>query len=196
MSTILITVLSITGKGHSAILICVDRLSKMAHSAATKTEHTFVDCASVIMHHLVRLHGCINDIFSGTDPRFTCKFFAEFCNLAGTKKQIWLAYHPQSHGQTECVNRILEDMLHNNVRPLHSDGDEYLDALKIAHNKSLHQFIQITPVKLICGIQPKSPSMLSSSKTKGICQNDAYLSSPPNFLWHLITIKTAVLLHE
>ena len=81
----LITALPVTGHGHSAIIVFVDRLSKMAHFTSKKTELNAVDCAAHFMHHVVRLHGCIDDIASDRDPRFTSKFFAEFCRLSGTQ---------------------------------------------------------------------------------------------------------------
>ena len=153
----LITALPETGNGHTAILVFVDRLSKMSHFVATKTELTAVDYAALFRHHVIRLHGYVDDIISDRDPRFTSKLFTEFCRLTGTKQHMSSAYHPQSDGQTERVNRVLEDMLRHYVSPLHNDWDEYLDALEFAYNNSWHQSIQTSPFKLIYGFHPKSP---------------------------------------
>lgn len=62
----------------------------------TKTELTAVDRASLFMHHVICLHGCVDDIVSDQDPRFTSKFFSEFCRLTGTKQSLSTAYHPES----------------------------------------------------------------------------------------------------
>ena len=94
----LITALFETGNGYTAILVFVDRLSKMSDFVATKTELTAVDCAASFMHHVIRLHGYVDDIVSDRDPRFTSKFFSEFCRLTGTKQKMSSAYHPQSDG--------------------------------------------------------------------------------------------------
>jgi transposase InsO family protein len=45
------------------------------------------------------------------DPRFTGKFFVNVCRLLGVKHSFSSAYHPQTDGQTERSNRVLEDVL-------------------------------------------------------------------------------------
>ena len=68
----LITALPETGNGHTATLVFVDRLSKMSHFVAAKTERTAVDCAALFRHHVIRLHRYVDDIVSDKErvPRF------------------------------------------------------------------------------------------------------------------------------
>lgn len=157
----LITALPQTGNGYTAILVFVDRLSKMSHFVAAKTELAAVQCAASYMHHVIRLH--VDDIVSDRDPRFTSKFFSEFCRLTETKQHMSSAFHPQSDGPTERVNLVLEDMLRHYGSLWQDDGDECLDALEFACHNSWHQSVQTTPFKLIYGIRPKSPSSPSDA---------------------------------
>ncbi|GJP85844.1 hypothetical protein CLOP_g15938, partial [Closterium sp. NIES-67] len=45
------------------------------------------------------------------DAKFTCKFWKELMSLLGTKLAMSSAYHPQTDGQTERLNQIVEQLL-------------------------------------------------------------------------------------
>ena len=102
----LITSLPLIHHGSTAIIVFVDRLSKMAHFVPIVDEASAVDCAQLFRHHVLRLHGCPRNVVSGRDPRFTSNFLAEFCRLAGAEQQMSSAFHPQSDGQTERVRSM------------------------------------------------------------------------------------------
>ena len=86
-------------------------------------------------------------LFITTDrgPEFTNKFIASLCEIVGTLHCKSTAYHPQSDGQTERMNRILEDMLRHYVNPKQNNWDELLSAAEFAVNKAYQASIQDTP---------------------------------------------------
>ena len=86
----LITSLPFMDHGLTAIIVLVDRLSKMAHFVLAVNEVSAVDCAQLFRHHVLRLHGCPRNVVSNRDPRITISFFAEFCGLAGIEKQLFI----------------------------------------------------------------------------------------------------------
>ena len=67
------------------------------------------------------------------------------------------AYHPQTDGQTERVNGVLEDTLRHVVGPFQQDWDELLAQVEFALNNSWHHSIRNTPFMLNYGQNPDDP---------------------------------------
>ena len=88
--------LPLTASGHTAILVLVDRFSKMAHSVPMTDDVNAQDTAALFMHNDIRSHGCPGEIVSDRDPRFTNNFLKELCKLAGVHQRMSSAFHPQS----------------------------------------------------------------------------------------------------
>ena len=61
-------------RGHDAILVFVDHLTKMVHFAATRTDVSAEGVAQLLMEHVIRLHGCLEDVVSDRDTRFASRF--------------------------------------------------------------------------------------------------------------------------
>jgi transposase InsO family protein len=57
------------------------------------------------------LHGVPKKIVSDRGTQFTSKFWEMMHETLDTQLRFRSAYHPQTDGQTERVNQILEDML-------------------------------------------------------------------------------------
>ena len=64
------------------------------------------------------------------------------------------AYHPQTDGQTERANRVLEEMLRHYVSPTHTDWDEHLDMAEFAINDAWQESVKETPFMLNYGQHP------------------------------------------
>ena len=64
--------------------------------------------------------------------------------------------HPQTDGQTERVNQVLEDMLRAYVSDRQTDWDAYLPLLEFAYNNRPHKVTGISPFEMIYGIIPLS----------------------------------------
>ena len=57
---------------------------------------------------------------------FTSKFWKILFAYLGTKLNLIIAYHPQTDGKTERVNKVLEDMLQMYVIGKPSKWEDYL----------------------------------------------------------------------
>ena len=133
----LITQLPRSRTGNDAIVVFVDKLTKMVHYVATTTTVTAPQLATIFMREVVRLHGVPESILSDRDPRFTAHFWRAFWEQLGTTLTMSTAYHPQTDGQTERANRTLEEMLRIRVNFQQTDWDEHLAAAELAINNAV-----------------------------------------------------------
>jgi len=76
------------------------------------------------------------------------------------------SFHPQSDGQTEIMNRYLEQALRHYVGVHQNDWDQYLTHIEIAHNNSVHGTTKYTPFYLNYGFNPTFPSNLFNKVNK------------------------------
>jgi transposase InsO family protein len=137
-----------TSNFYNCILVVVDKLTKMGHFIPTNTEVTAQQVAKLVMREVIRLHGVPSNVISDRDPRFTSAFWRELWKQMGTQLRMSTAYHPQTDGQTERTNRVLEDMLRAFVNTHRTDWDEFLTPVEIAYNSSQHQSTGFTPYEL------------------------------------------------
>jgi hypothetical protein len=100
-----------TTKGCDSIWVIIDRLTKIAHFLPVKTDHPVTVYAQLYIARILSLHGVPKTIVSDRGPQFVAKFWEALHKSLGTKLLHSSAYHPQTSGQTERVNQILEDML-------------------------------------------------------------------------------------
>lgn len=152
--------------GFNAIAVFVDKLSKMAHFAPTTTTVSAVDSARLFFDRVFRHHGLPRVIISDRDPRFTSDFWTSLFKLTGTKLAMSSAFHPQTDGQTERLNHILEDMLRAYVSEKLDDWDRHLTAAEFAYNDAVQASTGFSPFYLNFGQHPLTPLALSAPPTQ------------------------------
>jgi hypothetical protein len=74
------------------------------------------------------------------------------------------AYHPQTDGQTEVVNRSLGDLLRSLVTEHHSSWDQILPQAEFAYNDSVNRSTGKSPFQILYGTQPRGVSELRESE--------------------------------
>jgi IS30 family transposase len=100
-----------TRDGYDSIWVIVDCLTKVAHFIPVRTTYTGAKLAESYMSRIVCLHGVPTKIVSDRGTQFTSCFWEKLHESLDTKLNFSSAYHPQTDGQTERTNQILEDML-------------------------------------------------------------------------------------
>lgn len=116
--------------GKSVIWVVVDRLTKYAHFIGVSHPYSVGDIAKLFMENVFKLHGMPEDIVNDRDPIFTSKLWQELFSMHGVTLSTSTAYHPQSDGQTEVVNRCLETYLRCFCSDSQKDWFSYLETTK------------------------------------------------------------------
>ena len=143
-------------KGHDAIWVIVDRLTKSSHFLPIKTTFSLDRLAQLYVMEIVRLHGVPISIVSDRDPRFTSKFWNSLHKAMGTKLDFSSAFHPQTDGQLERTIQTIEDMLRACVLDLKGSWEIHLPLIEFAYNNSYHSSIEMAPFKALYGRKCRS----------------------------------------
>ena len=146
--------------GYDAILTVVCRLSKQAHFIALHTTSTAVDVARLFLSNIFRLHGLPSSVVSDRDPKFVSHFWKETMKLLGIESAMSSSYHPQTDGQSEIINRQIEQMLRCYMNYKMDNWHDILPLLEFAYNDSVSQSTSFTPFYLNYGFHPTSHSLI------------------------------------
>jgi hypothetical protein len=152
-----ITGLPKSQKGHNAILVVVDQLSKVAHFLPVKETITASQLAELYISRIVSLHGIPKEISSDHGGLFTFKFWESFQEAMGTHITWSSAYHPQSQGQVERVNQVLEDMLRACVISFGKKWEESLPFAEFSYNNSYQASLKMAPFEVLYGRKCRTP---------------------------------------
>jgi transposase InsO family protein len=140
-----ITGLPRSKNGHDSIWVIVDRLTKVAHFILVKTTHNGRDLADLYISRIVSLHGVPKTIVSHRGTQFTSRFWKKLHQALGSKLPLSTAYHPHTGGQTERVNRILEDMSRAYVLAYRTKWEDFLPFAEFSYNNSYQTSLQMEP---------------------------------------------------
>ena len=96
---------------HDAVMTMVDSVSKQAYFILMYTMVTVEGTARLFLYQVWKLHGLLKYIISDHRPQFIAHFTKELYCLLGIKLASSTTWHPQTNGQTECVNQELDQYL-------------------------------------------------------------------------------------
>jgi hypothetical protein len=146
-----------TTKGFDSIWVIIDRLTKIAHFLPVKTYYPVITYVQMYIARIISLHGIPKTIVSNRGPQFVSKFWGELHKSLGTKLLHSSAYHPQTSGQTERVNQILEDMLQACVLEFPQKWDDCLPLAKFSYNNSYQECTKMAPFEALYGRLCRTP---------------------------------------
>jgi transposase InsO family protein len=102
-------------------------------------------------------------ILSDRGAQFIARFWEQLQHSLGTKLIRSSAYHPQTNGQTERVNQILEDMLRACVIQYDKNWDKCLSLAEVSYNNNYKSSLKMAPFEALYGRRCRTP--LSWSQT-------------------------------
>lgn len=146
-------------KGKDTILVVVDRFTKSAHFIALSHPYTVVIVADKFWKKIHTLHGALETIMTDRDKIFLSNFWQALFRLNGTHLLYNTTYHPQTDGQTERVNRCLENYLRCMTSHRPTNWKSWLHLAEWWYNTNFHCCLQCTPFEALYGYTPPELSM-------------------------------------
>ena len=153
-----ITQLSVSMVGvceYNAILTIVDRYTKMAIFLPVQDTIDAAEMAELLHREVELRYGCPSGIVSDRDSKITSKLWAEICHYSFIKRRMSTAFHPQTDGQTESLNRIVEGYLRAFTSLEQMDWAKLLPTAAFAYNNSMNHTLRISPFKALYGYDPE-----------------------------------------
>ncbi|KAF1319909.1 Pol protein, partial [Globisporangium splendens] len=147
---------------RNGVLVFVDRFSKMVHLTPVSDKISAEMTAKVFVDVVFRLHGLPSEIVSDRDTRFTSRFWRTLLGILDTKLSMSTAAHPETDGQTERVNRVLEDVLRSYATSF-KEWSEFLPLAEFALNNSTHVSTGHSPFYVNYGIHPRVPASIMAN---------------------------------
>ncbi|KAJ1028858.1 hypothetical protein NDA18_002882 [Ustilago nuda] len=143
-------------KTYDSILVIVDRLTKFAILAPTHKTVTAKQTAVLLYGHMVSLFGYPDHMVLDRGRQFISGAWKAFAEQTGVKHSLSTAYHPQTDGQTERVNQVIEQYLQMYCNYEQDDWANLLDAAAFVYNNTVHNSISVSPFFACYGWNPKA----------------------------------------
>ncbi|KAJ1038222.1 hypothetical protein NDA10_006570 [Ustilago hordei] len=143
-------------KTYDSILVIVNRLTKFAILAPTHKTVTAKQTAVLLYGHMVRLFGYPDHMVSDRGRQFISGAWKAFAEQMGVKHSLSTAYHPQTDGQTERVNQVIEQYLRMYCNYEQNDWANLLDTAAFVYNNTVHNSIGVSPFFACYGWNPKA----------------------------------------
>ncbi|KAK3035048.1 hypothetical protein RJ639_034838 [Escallonia herrerae] len=115
------------------------------------------DTAQLFFKYVVKYWGMPQDIVSDRDSRFTGNFWTELFKLFGSQLSMSSSYHPESDGQTERFNSMLEEYLRHFVSATQKNWVKLLDVAQLCFNSRKSSSTGKSAFEIVNGQQPLLP---------------------------------------
>jgi hypothetical protein len=161
------------------LIVCLNM-----HILFMKHPYTAATVAQAFVSHIVRLHGIPTSIVSDRDRVFISSFWWTLFRLQGTKLCMSSSYHPQTDGQTEVINRVLEQYLRCFPGDQPRKWIDWIPWAEFSYNTSVHSVTKMTPFKVVYGVPPLNLLMYVPG-TSNVQVVDGYLRNWDAILYEL-----------
>jgi transposase InsO family protein len=140
-----------TQLGCDSIWVILDRLTMVAHFIPINTTYSGPQLAEWYISRIVCMHGVPKKVVSDRGTLFTSMFWERLHEIFDTQLRFSFAYHPQTDGQTERINQILEDMLRVCAVQYGRRWDKSLPYVEFSYNNSYQESLKMAPFEMLYG---------------------------------------------
>lgn len=144
-----------TARGHDAIMVVVDRLSKDRHFTPCNTTMGAHELGTLFIRDVWKLHGLPDSIVSDRGTLFISEFWKAVCHRLRIEISLGTAYHQETDGQTEAANAFLEQYLRQYVNFAQDDWDEWLPLAEFAVRNVVSDSTGMSPFFANAGFHPR-----------------------------------------
>jgi len=142
-------------EANEAILIVIDRLTKMAHFLPCTKEMNAGDFSKVFIREMVRLLGLFKHIIPDGGSIFTSDIWKETTKQLGIERRLSTAFDPQTDGQMEWTDSTLEQYIRACVNYQQDNLQEVRPMAEFAYNKAYQESIKSMPFFVNHGVNPE-----------------------------------------
>ena len=134
-----------SSSGFDTILIIVDQITKQAILISVHDTITSVDLACLFVLHVFSKHSVPFYVTSNRGLEFVSNFFYSL----STALDMWLhftsGYHPESDGQTKCMNQTLKQYLCVYCNYQQDNWSKLLSLAEFVYNNALSVTTSVSP---------------------------------------------------
>ena len=144
-----------TSEGYDTILVVIDWLTKMSHFIPCRNDLKTDQFADLFLKNVVILHELPKDIITDRGTIFTSDLWKITTENLGIQRKLSTEFHPQTDGQTERTNGILEQYLWAYINYQQDDWSKWLSLGEFAYNNGYQETIKMSPFYANYGINPE-----------------------------------------
>jgi hypothetical protein len=137
--------------GYSMVAVIVDRLSKKIFCEPCKTNITALELATLLNQKIFLEHGVPLQIISDRDAKMTSAIWRNFFKIIGCELTMSYSYHQRFDGQTEVMNRVIEQILRCYINYNQDNWYELLPYVLSAINNSVNPGTLLSPNNIFYG---------------------------------------------
>ncbi|MBW0566732.1 hypothetical protein O181_106447 [Austropuccinia psidii MF-1] len=126
---------------------------------------TALDLAQIFISHVFSKHGLPSSIVSDRGSFFVSSCWTQLCQKLKISRDLSASFHPETDGQTERINQILEENLWMYVSYHQDDWHTWIPLAEFAYNNAEHSSTKQSPFFTIYGRNPSFDSIHISQDT-------------------------------
>ena len=141
--------------GYNNILVVMDRFSKEAVFIPCTKEENALTTAELFRDHVWCQHGLPSSVISDSGSIFASHFMGELYKILEIKRKMSTAFHPQTDGQTERLNREINTYLHIYVSDRQQDWAKWIKITQFVWNNMVSSVTTDSPFGITRSYSPR-----------------------------------------